>query len=125
MKAHTMSDRVIVSYVLDSVISYCENAYTIIGYGESGIIWREREILDVKKALKRALTYVDSHKRLQNLLLFAPCLETLDEIRLLHTQGVCIDIYVGEQDKDARVILESSASFCTARYYKNVSFSDF
>ncbi len=55
MKAHTMSDREIVSYVLDSVISYCENAYTIIGYGESGIIWREREILDVKKALKRAI----------------------------------------------------------------------
>lgn len=109
--------------VLDSILPLCiENPYVIIGYAD-GTIWRDRELISVDSAIKKALQYSQSHKRLQNLVLFAPMPKHLKDIETLQKHGVLLDIYVGENDKDSKIVLESFATFSVVRYYKNCSFN--
>lgn len=111
--------------VLDSVCARCiENPYTIVGHGDRGIIWQKRQILDTKSAIVASLARVDSHLRLQNLVLFAPPLDVLSDLTVLWSQNVAIDVYIGADDAHSQAILESFASFCVVRFYKNVSFSN-
>ena len=84
----------------------------------------KRELLSTKAALQCALDFLKVHRRLGHLILIAPppdILECAPSLALLSSQGVKIDIYVGEKEPKSREILESLCAFGVVRYYKGIS----
>ena len=84
----------------------------------------KRELLSTKAALQCALDFLKAHRRLGHLILIAPppdILECAPSLTLLSSQGVKIDIYVGEKEPKSREILESLCAFGVVRYYKGIS----
>ncbi|MCH5313219.1 MAG: hypothetical protein J1E28_02305 [Helicobacter sp.] len=84
----------------------------------------KQELLSTKAALQCALDFLKAHRRLGHLILIAPppdILECAPSLALLSSQGVKIDIYVGEKEPKSREILESLCAFGVVRYYKGIS----
>ncbi|TLD90416.1 hypothetical protein LS66_002800 [Helicobacter sp. MIT 03-1614] len=121
MKAYINEN--LASSVLDCILNfYVANPYVLIGCGNGGV-WQNREFLSTQSAINRALEMISSCKRLQNLVLIAPLTYSLENLAFLHTQGVLLDIYVGQKDENALVILQSCSAFGVVRFYKNISFT--
>ncbi|MCX2716921.1 hypothetical protein OQH61_04140 [Helicobacter sp. MIT 21-1697] len=118
------SENLIAHAVFDEILSrYARNPYVVVGYGKGGL-WQEKPLLSTKCAIKKALEMIRSRQRLHNLVLFAPLIHSLKDLAFLHTQGIMLDIYVGQNDENASVILDSCAAFGVVRFYKNISFCD-
>ena len=121
MKAYINEN--LASSVLDCILNfYVANPYVLIGCGNGGV-WQDREFLSTQSAINRALEMISSCKRLQNLVLIAPLTYSLENLAFLYTQGVLLDIYVGQKDENALVILQSCSAFGVVRFYKNISFT--
>ena len=121
MKAYINEN--LASSVLDCILNfYVANPYVLIGCGNGGV-WQDREFLSTQSAINRALEMISSCKRLQNLVLIAPLTYSLENLAFLHTHGVLLDIYVGQKDENALVILQSCSAFGVVRFYKNISFT--
>ncbi len=101
MKAYINEN--LASSVLDCILNfYVANPYVLIGCGNGGV-WQDREFLSTQSAINRALEMISSCKRLQNLVLIAPppcILELKQSLHFLDSQGVKIDIYIGERSEE-------------------------
>lgn len=124
MKAYTNKNLAlsVIDWILDP---YAANPYVIIGYSNGGV-WQDREFLSTQSAINKALERISSCQRLQNLVLIAPSpciLELKQSLHFLDSQGVKIDIYIGEKECESRAILESLCACSVVRFYKNISFT--
>ncbi|WP_147288704.1 hypothetical protein [Helicobacter marmotae] len=125
MKAY-MSAYDIRAILKAEIAPYIHNPYVLVGFGNGGF-WEGISLCGTKAALARALALLANHKRLQKLILIAPCediLESLEDIAFLCACGVSIDIYIGSKDNHAQAIIESLRPFAVLRYYKDVAFMD-
>lgn len=132
---------------------HIKNPYTLVGYGERGCSIRiydrmglesTAEVISAIRAIHQARQYVQTHKRLQSLILISPSLPDLildKSLQFLNEQGVIIESYIsgvpyiklqkaGIQDKGicnqrsdyAHTLLQAYSRYGIARLYKNVAF---
>ncbi|WP_334084377.1 hypothetical protein [Helicobacter typhlonius] len=111
---------------------YIHNLYAIVGYGANGAEYRIQsnrkkiQIQSVSEALQCAKNTLQARKRLNQLVLIAPppCILELEQfLHFLDSQGVKIDIYIGEKECQSMAILESLCACSVVRFYKNTSFT--
>lgn len=114
------NENLIAHAVLDEIFSlYARNPYVVMGYGDNGIL-SDINCPSAKNAIDMALKCLESHLRIQSLILIAPPLDVVQKLKQL--ESVRVEIYIGADDKYATEALELFAQYGIVRFYKNLSF---